>query len=135
MLKKVTASQVYEVSNVIKRLANSPLPIKIAYAFSKNIKSITRELEELNAIRQKFIDEYAERDEKGDIVMANAMEVKLKDETRKEFDDKFKEFLNMEVELEVHTVALNQFTVANINLTPTEMAVLDFMFDVEETVN
>ena len=112
MLKKVTASQVYEVSNVIKRLANSPLPIKIAYAFSKNIKSITRELEELNAIRQKFIDEYAERDEKGDIVMANAMEVKLKDETRKEFDDKFKEFLNMEVELEVHIVALNQFTMA-----------------------
>ena len=49
MLKKVTASQVYEVSNVIKRLANSPLPIKIAYAFSKNIKSITRELEELSA--------------------------------------------------------------------------------------
>ena len=83
----------------------------------------------------KFIDEYAERDEKGDIVMANAMEVKLKDETRKEFDDKFKEFLNMEVELEVHIVALNQFTMANINLTPTEMAVLDFMFDVEETVN
>ena len=63
------------------------------------------------------------------------MEVKLKDEARKEFDDKFKEFLNMEVELEVHIVALNQFTMANINLTPTEMAVLDFMFDVEETVN
>lgn len=135
MNKKVTASQVYEVSNVIGRLANSPLPIKIAYAFSKNIKAIKRELDELNILRQKFIDEYAERDEKGEIVMNSPVEVKLKEETKKEFDEKFKEFLNMEVELEVHTVALNQFTMSNINLTPTEMSVLDFMLDIEEPIN
>ncbi len=135
MLKKVTAAQLYEVYSVINRLANSPLPIKIAYAFSKNIKAIKRELEELTELRQKLIDEYAERDEAGNVVMPSKDEIKLKDETKNEFNTKFKDFLNMEIEIEVHTVSLNQFTMSNINLTPTEMDVLDFMFDMEDILN
>ena len=40
MLKKVKAQEMYQISNVVKRLSNLPLPVKIAYGLSKNLKTI-----------------------------------------------------------------------------------------------
>jgi hypothetical protein len=125
----------YQISNVVKRLSNLPLPVKIAYGLSKNLKTIDREVEILNVSRQKLIDEFAERDENGKIVMLSEIEIKLKEETRDEFNDKFKEFLEMDVEFDVFTISINQFTAADIKLTPAEMTVLDFIFDMEEIKN
>jgi hypothetical protein len=135
MLKKVKAQEMYQISNVVKRLSNLPLPVKIAYGLSKNLKTIDREVEILNVSRQKLIDEFAERDENGKIVMLSEIEIKLKEETRDEFNDKFKEFLEMDVEFDVFTISINQFTAADIKLTPAEMTVLDFIFDMEEIKN
>ena len=93
MLKKVKAQEMYQISNVVKRLSNLPLPVKIAYGLSKNLKTIDREVEILNVSRQKLIDEFAERDENGKIVMLSEIEIKLKEETRDEFNDKFRSSL------------------------------------------
>ena len=135
MLKKVKAQEMYQISNVVKRLSNLPLPVKIAYGLGKNLKTIDREVEILNVSRQKLIDEFAERDGNGKIVMLSEIEIKLKEETRDEFNDKFKEFLEMDVEFDVFTISINQFTAADIKLTPAEMTVLDFIFDMEEIKN
>ena len=67
--------------------------------------------------------------------MLSEIEIKLKEETRDEFNDKFKEFLEMDVEFDVFTISINQFTAADIKLTPAEMTVLDFIFDMEEIKN
>ena len=41
----------------------------------------------------------------------------------------------MDVEFDVFTISINQFTAADIKLTPAEMTVLDFIFDMEEIKN
>ena len=49
----------------LKEIAQKQLPIKASYAIAKNLKRIEDELEVYCQEREKLIDKYAEKDDKG----------------------------------------------------------------------
>lgn len=56
MKKKLTNERIVNIINLLGRLNDTPLPIKVAYAVSKNIDKIERELKAYNTEKSKLLD-------------------------------------------------------------------------------
>ena len=64
---KLTLSneRIVNTINTLGELSNAKLPVKVAYAITKNINKINVELEAYNKEKAKLINKYGEKDEKG----------------------------------------------------------------------
>ena len=79
---KLTLSneKIVNTINTLGGLSNAKLPVKVAYAITKNINKINVELEAYNEERAKLINKYGERDEKGKLNVNENGIIPLKEE-------------------------------------------------------
>lgn len=110
---------------VLSKLTNMELPIKLSYAFSKNITKIDRELTAYNKERQKLIEKYGEKDEEEKLKTKEDGTINILD--LDSFNKDLKEILEIETEVDIHVIDLDKVDV-NINITPGELMVIDYMF-------
>jgi hypothetical protein len=123
--------QLEAAAPIISRLYNANFKdMKAAYAMGKNAKMISKELETVNEIRQKLVLEYAQRDEKGQPVLAaQPGMVSLSPEKKDEFWEKYNEMLAQEVEIEVWRVTFSALETSKAEISPRELAVIEFLLD------
>lgn len=110
---------------VLSKLTNLELPLKLSYAFSKNITKIDAELKAYNIEREKLLNKYGEKDEEGKLKLSEKGEVNILD--RENFNKEIAELLQCESEIDIHLIDLEKVD-AKINITPGELMVIDYMF-------
>lgn len=110
---------------VLSKLTNLELPIKLSYAFSKNITKIDTELKAYNIEREKLLNKYGEKDEEGKLKLSEKGEVNILD--RENFNKDVAELLKCESEIDIHLIDLESID-TDIKITPGELMIIDYMF-------
>lgn len=122
---KLSNEKLVNSIGVLNKLTNMELPIKLSYAFSKNITKIDRELTAYNKERQKLVEKYGEKDEEGNLKTKKDGTINILDIDS--FNKDLKEILDIETEVDIHLIDLEKVD-ADINITPGELIVIDYMF-------
>ena len=122
---KLSNERLVNSVGVLSKLTNLELPIKLSYAFSKNITKIDAELKAYNMEREKLLNKYGEKDEEGKLKLSEKGEVNILD--RESFNKEIAELLQCESEIDIHLIDLEKVD-AKINITPGELMIIDYMF-------
>ena len=128
---KLTLSneKIVNTINVLGDLNNAKLPVKVAYAITKNINKINSELKAYNEEKAKLIDKYAEKDKEGKLKTDEYGNVTLKEEYIQEWNRDMAELLSIENEIDIHMIHLDDLLNSNYNISPAELAAIDFMIN------
>lgn len=122
---KLSNERLVNSVGVLSKLTNLELPIKLSYAFSKNIIKIDAELKAYNIEREKLLNKYGEKDEEGKLKLSEKGEVNILD--RENFNKKIAELLQCESEIDIHLIDLEKID-TEIKITPGELMIIDYMF-------
>lgn len=121
---KIKNEKLVNSIGVLSKLTNMELPIKLSYAFSKNITNIDRELVAYNKERQKLIEKYGEKDNEGNLKTKEDGTINILNIDN--FNKELKEILEIETEVDIHLIDLESTNV-DINITPLELMLIDYM--------
>ncbi|MBS5885154.1 hypothetical protein [Clostridium sp.] len=122
---KISNEKLANSIEVLNKITTIELPIKLSYAFSKNIIKINRELEVYNKERQRLIEKYGEKDEEGKLKVKENGNINILDADN--FNKDIKEILEIENEIDIHIIDLESIN-ADVNITPGDLIVIDYMF-------
>lgn len=122
---KLSNERLVNSVGVLSKLTNLELPIKLSYAFSKNITKIDTELKAYNMEREKILNKYGEKDEEGKLKLSEKGEVNILD--RENFNKEIAELLQCESEIDIHLIDLESIN-TDIKITPGELMIIDYMF-------
>lgn len=122
---KLSNERLVNSVGVLSKLTNLELPLKLSYAFSKNITKIDAELKAYNIEREKLLNKYGEKDEEGKLKLSEKGEVNILD--RENFNKEIAELLQCESEIDIHLIDLESID-TDIKITPGELMVIDYMF-------
>lgn len=126
---KLTNERIVNTTNTLGKLNNSQLPIKVAYAISKNVNKIESELKIYNTEKAKFMDKYCEKDEEGKLNANEHGEVKIKEEHMEEWNRDIAELLSIENEIDIHMIQLDDLLNSDYSISPAELTAIDFMIE------
>lgn len=122
---KLSNERLVNSVGVLSKLTNLELPIKLSYAFSKNITKIDTELKAYNVERAKLLNKYGEKDNEGNLKQNEKGEVDILD--MKNFNKEIAELLQCESEIDIHLIDLESIN-TDIQITPGELMIIDYMF-------
>ena len=125
IILKLSNERLVNSVGVLSKLTNLELPIKLSYAFSKNITKIDTELKAYNLERAKLLDKYGEKDNEGNLKQNEKGEVNILD--IENFNKEIAELLQCESEIDIHLIDLESIN-TDIKITPGELMIIDYMF-------
>ncbi|WP_305153814.1 hypothetical protein [uncultured Clostridium sp.] len=129
MKKKLKNERIVNSINILGELNNARLPIKVAYAITKNINKIDSELKAYNEEKAKLIDKYGEKDKEGKLKADEYGNVTLKKEHIEDWNKDIKELLSIENEIEIHMIQLDDLLNSNYDISPAELSAIEFMIN------
>ena len=126
---KLTLSneRIVNTIDVLGELNNAKLPVKVAYAITKNINKINSELNAYNKEKAKLIDKYGEKDKEGKLKVDKKGNIPLKEEHIEDWNRDIKELLSIENEIDIHMINLDELLNSNCNISPAGLVAIDFM--------
>lgn len=120
-MKFFEAFQILEVRNL---LIDQKLPIKVSYKFNRFFNELDNEVKFFNTTLQKLIEEYGQKDEKGNFIYTDDNQgIKIKEDKFQECMDKINE-LN---ELEVNLNYIPEFTLDELDSLNLEMKYVNLL--------
>ena len=122
---KIRNERLVNSVGVLSKLTNLELPIKLSYAFSKNITKIDAELKAYNVEKRKLLNKYGEKDNEGNLKQNEKGEVNILD--IENFNKEISELLKCESEVDIHLIDLESIN-TDIKITPGELMIIDYMF-------
>lgn len=123
---KLSNRRLVEDARKLGDVSQKQLPVKVSYSIAKNISKIESELKIYNKQKDKLIEKYAEKDDKGEFIAENGG-IKLKEGTKKDWDKDLKELLDIENEIEIRKFKFDE--IANIQISPAELQAIDYMIE------
>lgn len=129
MKLNLSNEKVVNTINVLGELNNAKLPVKVAYAITKNINKINSELKAYNEEKAKLIDKYGEKDKEGKLKVDEKGNIPLKKEHIEDYNRDIKELLSIENEIDIHMINLDDLLNSNCNISPAGLVAIDFMID------
>ena len=129
MKLNLSNERIVNTINVLGELNNSKLPVKVAYAITKNINKINTELKAYNEEKAKLIDKYGEKDKEGKLKTDEYGNVTLKEDYIQDWNKDIAELLSIENEIDIHMINLDDLLNSNYNISPAELSVIDFMIN------
>lgn len=127
MKLNLSNERIVNTINVLGELNNAKLPVKVAYAITKNINKINSDLKAYNEEKAKLIDKYGEKDEKGKLKVDEKGNIPLKEEHMEEWNRDIAELLSIENEIDIHMINLDDLLNSNCNISPAGLVAIDFM--------
>lgn len=122
---EITNRKIIECANVINGLVNKSLPVRASYALAKNIDILNHEIKYYNSEKDKLLQKYGKKDEKGDLILDKSHNVELEDNTA--FYQDLKELLDIKTSLNIYMITLENLD--NTQFTPQEITALHFMIE------
>ncbi len=129
MIVKLPLQEIVNNIDFFSEFSKKEMNARVAYKFAKILKQIVEEYNSYNAVRQKLIDKYANKDDNGLIIYNSDGGATLSNENYQSFTEELEKLLSTEVELNIIPIELND--IENINFTPGQMAIFE-QFIVEE---
>lgn len=129
MKLNLSNERIVNTINVLGKLNNAQLPIKVAYAISKNVNKIESELKAYNAEKAKLIDKYAVKDKEGKLKADEYGNVNIKEEHIEDWNRDIKELLSIENEVDIHMIQLDNLLNSDYSISPSELSAIDFMIE------
>lgn len=126
---KLSNEKILNTINVLGNLNNTQLPIKLAYAISKNINKIDIELKTYNDEKAKLINKYAEKDKEGKVISDEHGHIIIEEKHKEDWNNDISELLSIENEIDIHKIQLDDLLNANYNISPAELSMIDFMIE------
>lgn len=131
---KITNRQVIEFINNVSanKLASKRLPVKVAYAISRNLDKMNNIITSYETARKTLLDQYAEKDEEGKAKVKDGNYV-IQEDQKQAFSDEMKELLEVENEIDLHTINMNEVEKCDTDkydsLTTADLMTLDIMIN------
>lgn len=122
---KLSNRRLIEDIQTLSALTQKQLPVKISYAIAKNIGKIQSELNIYNKERAKLVDKYAEKDEKGEIVVEKNKQIKFKDKCVEDWKRDINALLDIESDIDIHKFSINDLN--GFNISAAEIKAIDYM--------
>lgn len=129
MKLNLSNERIVNTIDVLGELNNAKLPVKVAYAITKNINKINSELKAYNKEKAKLIDKYGEKDEEGKLKVDEKGNVPLKKEYIEDYNRDIAELLSIENEIDIHMINLDDLLNSNCNISPAGLVAIDFMIN------
>lgn len=127
MKLNLSNERIVNTIDVLGELNNAKLPVKIAYAITKNINKINIELKAYNKEKIKLIDKYGEKDKEGKLKVDKKGNIPLKKEHIEDYNRDIAELLSIENEIDIHMINLDDLLNSNCNISPSGLVAIDFM--------
>lgn len=131
---KITNRQVIEFINSVSanKLASKRLPVKVAYAISRNLDKMNNIITSYETARKTLLDQYAEKDEEGKAKVEDGNYV-IQEDQKQAFSDEMKELLEVENEIDLHTINMDEVEKCDTDkydsLTTADLMTLDIMIN------
>lgn len=131
---KITNRQVIEFINNVSanKLASKRLPVKVAYAISRNLDKMNNIITSYETARKTLLDQYAEKDEEGKAKVEDGNYV-IQEDQKQAFSDEMKELLEVENEIDLHTINMDEVEKCDTDkydsLTTADLMTLDIMIN------
>ncbi len=131
---KITNRQVIEFINSVSanKLASKRLPVKVAYAISRNLDKMNNIITSYETARKTLLDQYAEKDEEGKAKVKDGNYV-IQEDQKQAFSDEMKELLEVENEIDLHTINMDEVQKCDTDkydsLTTADLMTLDIMIN------
>lgn len=129
MKLNLSNERIVNTINALGKLNNTQLPIKVAYAISKNVNKIESELKIYNTERVKLIEKYGVKDEEGKLKADEYGNINIREDYKEEWNKDIKELLSIENEIDIHMIQLDDLLNSNYNISPAELTAIDFMIN------
>lgn len=129
MKLNLSNERIVNTINALSKLNNAQLPIKVAYAISKNVNKIESELKVYNTEKAKLVNKYGEKDKEGKLKVGENGNVPLKEEHIEDYNRDIKELLSIENEMDIHMIKLDDLLNSDYNISPSELSAIDFMIE------
>lgn len=126
---KMQNKEIVDFLNTCVFMKNKSLPVRLAYAIKKNVAAVQEAVSAYTAEREELIRRYAKKDENGEIMTEDDCYIM---EDKERFGKDMSELLNIETEVEIHTVSISVVEKCDEDskydsLTMAELDVIDFM--------
>jgi hypothetical protein len=116
---KLKISQVAEGFQVLSRIGNEKMPIKLAFTIQRNIRLMLPEFTDWEKKRTELIKEkYGIEDDKGNYTVPS--------DKIPEFTDEMVALGNVEIELDLHKISMTEFP---LEISPIDLMVLEWLFE------
>ena len=129
MKLNLSNERIVNTINALSKLNNAQLPLKVAYAISKNVNKIESELKVYNTEKAKLVNKYGEKDKEGKLKVGENGNVSLKEEHIEDYNRDIKELLSIENEMDIHMIKLDDLLNSDYNISPSELSAIDFMIE------
>lgn len=113
--------------NVLSKLNNMELNIKVSYAIAKNIDKLEKELKVYNDERQKLIEKYSIKDEEGKTKVNEGGTINIKEDKIQDWNMDINELIKLENEVDIHCIKLDDLFKCDCNITPGELHLINYM--------
>lgn len=129
---KVKSGIIVNGLQTIIDLAEKPMPVSLAAKMLRLAENLNKENELIEKQRRLILEKYADKDSNGTLIVNNG-NVSFNDNTnltaaQKELD----ELANLEVEIADRGITENELSKANLQLTISQLAVLNNFLHTEE---
>ncbi|MHA2013298.1 MAG: hypothetical protein ACTSWG_13090 [Candidatus Helarchaeota archaeon] len=119
---KIKLSLLINSINSLNELIKKDLPIKVAYALSKNIKKINDEMRAFEDIKNKLFEKYGE-----DIEEKGKKFKRIKEENLKIYQEELNKIIDDVCEIDIHKVKIDQFE--DVKIKPGDLIAISFMLE------
>lgn len=116
---EVQVKDIVNSTEIFSMLSQKKLNMRMAYQLAKIIKEVQKEFELFQETRMKLINEYAERDENGQLKVDENNNFTIPKEKIQDFQKELNDLLEMQVELPINEINLEELK--NIEFTPMEL--------------
>lgn len=99
---EVTLGQVYSSFSILSKLVDQKLPIRLAFRFTKLIRTLNTEYQSLEALRDKLVRKF------GETVEGQEGSFRVPDTNRKEFVSEFQDLLNETVTIPWEPISIEE---------------------------
>lgn len=116
---EVQVKDIVNSTEIFSALSQKKLNMRMAYQLAKIIKEVQKEFELFQETRMKLINEYAERDEGGQLKVDENNNFTIPKEKIQDFQKELNELLETQVELQINKINLDELE--DVKFTPMEL--------------
>ena len=122
---KLSNGKILNDSTKLSEIAQKQLPIKASYAIAKNIAKLEAELKTYNTEREKLIEKYSVKDEKGKTIIGENDQISISPEHLADWNKDIQELLAIENEIDIHKFSVEALN--GYNMSAAELMLIGYM--------
>ena len=122
---EVKMSEILSALPILEELSKKTFKGIIAFKIARVIKKLREESEIFNEVRRKAVENFAEKDEKGNLIISDDGIIKLQEDKINECNNSILEILNEVVKLEIEKLPLELFE--ELEFSPEDILKIEFL--------